>query len=199
MSTKRDLEFLYEIGCLRFIPRAWVQFFGPDFQNLAEHHLRVIWIALMLSRYEGKVNTEKILKMALMHDLAESRAGDVHYVSRMYTKRNENLAIDDITKDTIFEQELKKLWKEYEERKTIESKIVKDADTLDVDLEVQEQEMKGQKHTIVWKSERKQFVPRQLYTKSAKKLWKIILNSKPYDWHINARNRVTHGDWKTKK
>jgi putative hydrolase of HD superfamily len=199
MSLKRDLELLYEIGCLRFIERAWKQFFGPDFQNLAEHHLRVIWIALTLAKYEGRGNQEKIIKMALIHDLAESRTGDVHYVSRMYIKRDETLGMKDILEGTVMEKEMMALWHEYEQRKTIEAKIVKDADTLDVDMEVQEQEMKGHKHSIVWKRDRKIFVPKQLQTASAKKLWKTVIKSKPYDWHIHARNRVNNGDWKMTK
>jgi len=199
MSTKRDLEFLYEMGCLRFIPRAWVQFFGPDFQNLAEHHLRVIWIALVLARMERKGNIEKIMKMALVHDVPESRTGDVDYVSRMYTKRDESMGMRDIVKDTILEKEMLELWYEYEKKKSVESRIVKDADTLDVDLEVQEQAMKGHKHVKVWMAEREMFVPTRLYTASAKKLWKAIIKSCPYDWHRNARNRINYGDWKTEK
>jgi len=197
MSTKRDLELLYEIGCLRYIPRAWKQFFGPDFANLAEHHLRVIWIAMLLAKYEGKGNIEKIMKMALVHDIGESRAGDVNFVSRMYTKRNESLAIKDILKDTALEKEMVSLWHEYEEYKSIEAQIVKDADTLDVDFELQEQEMKGLKHINVWKKERLSRVGKRFYTKSANKIWQAVLKSNPSDWHKNARSRINSGDWKT--
>lgn len=80
--TDKDLDFLYEMGCIRFIQRTWKHFLNADFQNLAEHHFRVAWIALMLAKLEKAQNADKILKMALVHDLAESRTGDVNYLQR---------------------------------------------------------------------------------------------------------------------
>lgn len=199
MSQKRDLELIYELGCLRFIQRSWKQFFGPDIQNLAEHHFRVAWIAMLLVKMEGRGDIGKILQMALVHDLPESRTGDAHFISQIYTKRNEDQAINDITKDTSFGRDLVNLWREYEKHESIESQIVKDADNLDVDFEIQEQEMKGQNQFSVWKNERKNLLKDKLYTKSAKKLWKAITKSTPYEWHKNARNRINSGDWKKKK
>ncbi len=124
MTTKRDLELLYEIGCLRFLQRNWRQFLNADFQNEAEHTLRVIWIALIIAQYEKVVNKEKIIKMALIHDISESRTGDLHYVSRQYSARDEKKAIEDILKDTALEKELVPLWEEYEKRDSIEAKIL---------------------------------------------------------------------------
>lgn len=72
--NKRDIEFLYEIGCLRFIPRAWQQLLVPSGANLAEHILRVMWIAIVIAKYE-KADIDKVIKMALVHDVSESRTG----------------------------------------------------------------------------------------------------------------------------
>jgi putative hydrolase of HD superfamily len=200
MNIKRDLSFLYEIGCLRFVQRTWRQFFNADFQNVSEHTLRVIWISLILAKYEKVGNQEKILKMALVHDLPESRCGDVHYVSKQYSQLLEEKAINDIFDATFLGKEFVKIWQEYEERKCIEAKIVKDADTLDVDLELQEQEARGHKLKRVFSVKRKNAVSKKLYTQSAKKFWKEIQNSNPHDWHnVYARNRFNDGDWKTKK
>jgi len=198
MPLNRDLQLIYEMSCLRYIPRAWKQFFGPDFQNLAEHHLQVIWVALLIAKHEGKGDVEKIMKMALVHDVSESRTGDVHFISRMYTKRNESMGIKDIFKDTILEKEMVSLWHEYERYDTPEAQIVKDADNLVVDFELQEQEMKGLRHVKVWKDERKTRLAKKFYTASAKKIWKAVLKSNPSDWHKNARSRVNEGDWKLK-
>ncbi len=198
MTLKRDLELLYEVGSLRFIERAWKQFLNPDYANLAEHHLRVIWIALLLAKYEGKGNVEKIMKMALVHDVSESRTGDVNYIGRQYTQRNEHKAIKDIFHNTELEKEMIALWNEYEEKKTIEAQIVKDADFLDVDLEIKEQKAKGRNHMKAWEPNRK-IVYNKLFTKSAKKIWKAIQTSKPEDWFINSPNRFNEGDMKPKK
>jgi putative hydrolase of HD superfamily len=191
----RDLELLFELGSLRFIQRSWVQFLGPKYANLAEHHLRVIWIAILLAQMEKKGDIAKIIKMALVHDVAESRTGDVHYISRQYTKRDEHKAIRDVFKNTSLEQEMIALWDEYEERKSIESKIVKDADFLDVDLEICEQHALGVNYMNVWKDNRK-IIYELFHTASAKKLWKAIQKSSPIDWFKHARNRFVEGDLK---
>lgn len=196
---KRDLEFFYEIGCLRFLQRTWKQFLNLDFQNISEHTMRVIWIALALAKYEKAKNYEKLIKMALVHDLSESRTGDVHYISRLYTKRLEKEAVENIFEKTIFGEEFIELCAEYEKRDCLEAKIVKDADNLDVDLELQEQAAKGHNLKKMWSENRKKAVGDKLYTKSAKKFWKMIVNSNPHDWHLNSRNRFNAGDWSKNK
>ena len=198
MSLKRDVEFLYEINCLRFISRSWVQMLGPNFSNLAEHHLRVIWLALLIAKYEKKGDMGKIAQMALVHDVAESRAGDVNYIGRLYITRNENSAIADTFEGTALREDMLKLWEEYEKRESIEAKIVKDADWLDVDIELKEQIAKGEEHLKAWRKSRDILV-RKFYTKSGKKLWKAIWASTPSDWYVNAKNRFTHGDFKPTK
>jgi 5'-deoxynucleotidase YfbR-like HD superfamily hydrolase len=75
MSTKRDIELLFEIGCLRYIDRIWKRFLNHDSSNLSEHIFRVVWIAITIAKYEKKVNLEKIILMALSHDIAERRTG----------------------------------------------------------------------------------------------------------------------------
>lgn len=194
--VKRNLDLLYEVGCLRFIRRSWQRFLNVDFQNLAEHHLRVIWIALILASEEKKINTEKLIKMALAHDIAESRTGDVDYLQRQYVDRKEELALKDVLAKTSLEKEFLELLKEYEKRDSIEAKIVKDADNLDVDLELREQEVSGHPIKKEWAQTRKFVAAKKLYTKQAKKLWKEIQTSNPHNWHIKGRNRFTSGDWK---
>jgi len=195
MSTKRDLEFMFELGTLRFIKRAWVQVLTPNFADLAEHHFRVAWTAMLLAKMEKNKNLEKILIMALIHDITESRTGDVHYISRQYTKRDEKLAIEDMLKDTSLTN-LKELWEEYEAKKTHEAQIVKDADSLDVDLELIEQASTGNVLRKEFRRHRSEAVFKTLFTKSAQKLWKEIQKSNPHDWHLNGRNRFNAGDWK---
>lgn len=190
----KDLDLLYEVGCMRFLTRSWVQFLNPDFQNLAEHTTRVMWIAMVLAKHEGLKDTGKIVKMALVHDLSESRSGDLHYVSREYSTRNEHLAIQDVLQDTSLNEEMVALWEEYEALNTPEAKVVKDADYLDVDLELQEQEARGHTLKQFWK-EMRHDVYEKLHTKSAKKLWRLIQKSNPHSWHYNARNRYNSGDW----
>ena len=192
---KRDLQLLYELGTLRFVKRAWVQVLSPEMANLTEHHFRVVWLALVIAQHEKVKNLEKVMLMALLHDIPESRTGDVHYISRQYTTRNEKLAITDMLKDTSLKK-FQKVWQEYETRKTIEAKIVKDADNLDVDMELREQEFKGNKLKSLLAKGRRDVISKNFYTKTGKELWKLIQNSNPHDWHLLGRNRFNAGDWK---
>lgn len=195
---KRDVELLYELGMLRHLPRQWTRFNGMQTANLADHHFRVAWIALTIAAHEKNVDTEKILKMALVHDVAESRTNDVDYIARQYTIRNEELAINDIFDGTSLQEEFLKLLHEYEKRESKESQIVKDADTLDVDFEIQEQAANGVKIKD-WLQHRDHVSKHHLFTKTAKKLYKQIYESDPHDWHVlSPRNRVNGGDYKKK-
>lgn len=196
MSSKADVSFLFEIGALRYVDRTWRQFLGADFANVSEHTFRVLWTSLVLGSYEKDVDSEKLLKMALVHDIGESRTGDVHYVSRLYTTRNEELAIDDMIGKTSLKN-FSKIWREYEKFDCIEAKIVKDADTLDIELELREQQAKGISLKNLWKSRRrKEVYGHKLFTKTAKRFWDLIEKSDPHDWHYFGRNRHTAGDWK---
>jgi putative hydrolase of HD superfamily len=194
----RDLEFLFELGMLRHIKRAWVQLLTPDFENLADHMFRVAWLALTISKMEKAGDHEKILKMALLHDIAESRTGDVHYISRQYTKRNDLLAMTDMLGGTV-QADMMQVWEEYERRESIEAKIVKDADTLSVDMELAEQAYLGNSLQDLFEEHRQKVANNSLFTVSAKKLWHEIQHANPHDWHLKGRNRFNAGDWKDYK
>lgn len=200
LNINRDLNFFYEIGCLRHIQRTWKQFLNPDFQNLSEHMLRVVWIALTLAEYVEesgeKVDRTRLIKMAIVHDLSESRSVDSHYVSRQYVERFEAEAVNDTLEGTSVEAEFKALWHEYEKRECIESKIVKDADTLDVDIELKEQEFRGLRLGDDTLEGRMYVAQEKLHTEAAREFFYAIQESNPNDWHVKGKNRFTSGDWK---
>ncbi len=198
---KRDLEFLYELGDIRFIQRQWHRFHLGSVADLADHHFRVLWLSLMIAaREHADIDSEKMMKMALVHDIAESRTGDADYIARQYVTRNEELGISDMLAETSLEEEFLGLWHEYEARECLEAKIVKDADNLDVDLEIREQRSQGHHLAEAWTQNDDRAVNRKFATKTAQELHKAILTSNPYDWHVNApRNRVNGGDWSAGK
>lgn len=194
----RNLELLYEVGAFRWVRRTWEQFFNTETATNTDHSFRVMWTALILTRMEeargAKVDELKILKMAMLHDIPESRVGDTNYLSRQYIKQDEAQAMNDIFKDTSVKKELMTLWKEYMKRKTLEARIVKDADVLDVDLELSEMAVIGNDIRKHFNPHRK-VVSTMLFTESAKELWKQIQSANPYDWHLKGRNRFNAGDW----
>lgn len=197
-SIPHDINFLFEMGNIRFIERMWRRFLHDDFANLAEHHFRVFWIAMIIAAHEEGADTGKVAKLALIHDIAESRTGDVDYLSRQYVERNEELGIKDILDGTAIQEEFLALWEEYETRTSLESKIVKDADNLDVDFELAEQAATGSQLQAVKKIMRQTVADTKLYTDTAKKLFEQLKGANPHDWHFTARNRINSGDWRKK-
>lgn len=194
-TLTHDINFLFEMGNIRLIDRAWRRFHATDFANLADHHFRVFWIAMAIAAHEKGADTGKVAKMALLHDIAESRAGDVDYLSRQYVERNEQLAAQDMLAGTSIHDEFYALWEEYEARESLESKIVKDADNLDVDFELAENEAKGGRLKEV-KRETREFVGKnKLYTQTAKAMFEQLQHADPHAWHMQGRNRRNGGDW----
>ncbi len=183
--NKRDLDFLYELGSLRNVQRGWRQHVGMDVANDLEHSLRVAWIAMILARMEGVHSDEKIIKMAMVHDIAETRVSDLSYVQKAYATADEQAAADDIFRGTSLEDLNSDILHEYKERKSIESKIVKDADNLDLDLEMRELEERGSQLPKKWYNMRKALRDDKLYTESAKKLWDMIQEVDIDEWHIS--------------
>lgn len=194
----RDAEFLYEAGNLRLIDRQWRRYHNLGSANVAEHSYRMMWIALTLAAREGKGDQGKIVKMALAHDLSESRTGDVDYISRQYVERKEHQAFQDIFAGTSIGEDFLALMAEYEKRESVEARIVKDADTLDVQIELKEIAARGGQLLELWHQHREEIVFPKLYTESAKKLWREITDTGVHEWHMKGKNRVNGGDWKKK-
>lgn len=195
-EIEKDVNFLFEMGNIRLIERMWKRFLRDDFANLAEHHFRMFWIAMVIAAHEKNVDTGKIAKLVLVHDIAESRTGDVDYLARQYVERNEKLAIEDMLAGTSLQKEFYALWQEYEDRKTMEAKIAKDADNLDVDFELAEQAARGSLLKKHWQENREFVSKNKLFTATAKKLFDQLADANPHAWHLNGRNRRNGGDWR---
>jgi putative hydrolase of HD superfamily len=195
-DVKADVNFLFEIGTLRHVPRTWNQFGGLPLANDAEHTFRVAMIAWLLAKHEG-VDIGHVAKMALIHDMAETRTGDVHYLSRLYVKRDEAGAILDQTEGISVQNEMRELLAEYEERTTPEAKVLKDADTLDIEIELMESIARGEfMGEIIHK--KRAVLREKLFTESARRFFDAIRVTNPHDWHVNGKNRFTSGDWQSK-
>ena len=191
---ERDIEFLFEIGTLRNTERGWRQHLAMECATDPEHSFRVAFLALMLARKEGVKDEEKIVKMALVHDLAETRVSDHSYMQKVYVSADEERAARDLFAGTILDDLRTGILNEYEERKSIESKIVKDADNLDIDLELKELEERGSKLPAKWMATRRKIRDEKLYTRSAKNFWDELQNADPSSWHLTANKwfRIPH-------
>eukprot|EP01084_Bolivina_argentea_P267096 453297_1 len=97
-----------------------------------------------------KIDTNKLIKMSLCHDIIESICGDIVPIEKISgiskDKKHEielNAMIkirDEYLKGTNVGKEMYNLWIEFEEGKTTEAKIVKDLDKLDMIIQANEYE-----------------------------------------------------------
>jgi len=184
--NQRDIEFLFEIGTLKNMDRGWKQHYAMDCASDLEHSFRVALIALILARREGVADEGKILKMALIHDLAETRVSDLSYIQKVYVHADEERAAHDLFEKTSLQDLNETILKEYEGRKTLEAKIVKDADNLDIDIELKEFEERGSQLPAKLAGSRKMVRDEKLYTKSAKEFWDDLQRSDVASWHLTA-------------
>ena len=189
-----DTRLLYELGTMRHVQRTWRQFGGVPYANVAEHSFRVAWIAWIIARHEH-ADAGRAVLLALIHDSPETRTGDVNYLSRMYTERNEGLAIADQFHGSVLAGDARSLWAEYEARVSLEARIVKDADTIDCDLELNESQATGCSLLDALRGTRESAY-QKLNTATAKRLYHQLYGSDPHAWHTAGRNRHTEGDWK---
>lgn len=173
---------------MRKIPRAWQQILMGKVQNISEHIFRMTMVAWVIAIAE-KADVAKVLKICLLHDLTESRTLDIAFMHRSYVERHEELATKDIFAGTILEKEAELLLKEYNKRESLEARIVKDADNLDVDLELKELSRIDTVALGMAVGHRPKIKAKKLYTKTAKKMWDEIQKSNPNNWHQVLTNK----------
>ena len=79
------------------MPRTHKKNLGNTFDTVASHSHHTSVIAYCIARMEKLNQTEAMRAsvMAVYHDLAEARTGDLDFVSKNYTKDNEEKAISD--------------------------------------------------------------------------------------------------------
>lgn len=177
-------SFLFEIGSLRKLIRSHRQTLLTDDQsdNIASHSYRVALIGWFLAK-EEKANSEKVLLMCLLHDIGESRSGDQNWVHKRYIKVFEDEIIKGQFKNLPKGRELANTLKEYNQRKTKEAKIAKDADLLDQTLLLKEYVWQGNNEAKRWLKGREH--QKALQTKTARELAKLIIEQRPSEWWGN--------------
>jgi putative hydrolase of HD superfamily len=177
-GVDRIVEFLFEVGMLKRTPRSGWQFLGAGSESVAEHVFRAAMIGFVLARMEEGVDADRVLRLALVHDLPEARTGDLNYVNQKYVTADEARAADDMCAGLPFADEVRELLAEYRDEKTAESIVAHDADQLEMLLELKEHLDNGVPGAADWTP----FVLRRLRTGSAALLARRILDGDSASW-----------------
>jgi putative hydrolase of HD superfamily len=183
----RDIvNFLFEVGILKKIPRSGYQFLGTGSESIAEHSFRVAVIAYLLAKNEPKANTQNVVLMSLFHDFHEARTGDHNYVNKRYVTVNEDKAVRDLTRKLPFGQDIVSLIDEFNSSETLEAKLAQDADQLDFILELKRQQDLGNKSAAEWL----RYSVKRLITDFAKRLADEIVKVDSSDWWFKKKEEL---------
>ncbi|MDR3519561.1 MAG: HD domain-containing protein [Candidatus Pacebacteria bacterium] len=196
-------NFVYETGIHSKTPRSGFWFLGSGEQSVAEHLFHTAMIAYTLAHLEPKADKNKMILMALVHDIGEGRTSDHNYVHQRYGRLAEGQAVKDISESVPFGNEMLELFKEEQERITLEAKLVKDADILEWIVTLRGEEVKGNKKAKEWID----IAIKRLKTNTGKKLGKLLIKTNPDAWwrggsdawFINRKERDKKWELKKKK
>ena len=134
------IEFFKTSANLKEIKRqGWIEKLSlASPESVADHCFSMAMMSMVISDLEN-YNSEKILKMTLLHDLAESEIGDFtpEQINNEHKKDLENNAFDKILKflPESLKSQYSHIWKEYQDGLSIESKLVHQVDRLEMTLQ----------------------------------------------------------------
>ncbi|MHA7647248.1 HD domain-containing protein [Nitrosopumilus sp. S4] len=142
------LDFLKDAANLKDIPRqGWIEKAVTDNpESVADHSYNMAIISMVFADLEN-YNSEKILKMVLLHDLAESITGDItpEKMSKQEKMDLENNAFEKIISNLpeFVSKEYLKIWKDYQENNSKEANLVHQIDKLEMALQAKLYENQG--------------------------------------------------------
>jgi putative hydrolases of HD superfamily len=140
------LSILIELQRLKGLERAgWMlRGIAQGAESVADHSYGVVVAAMLLAdelvARGVAVNVERVLRIAVLHDWAEARVGDMPRTATRYfgsesRKRAEREAFDDMVselKASGIAEKYGALHEDYEERASLEARLVKAADVIDL-------------------------------------------------------------------
>lgn len=174
-------NFFYEAGQLKRVKRSgWWTINIKDPESVAEHSFRAAVIGFALARLEH-ANTERVTLMCVFNDFHEARLNDLHKVGHRYIdfKEAETRAHREQMEPLgMLGKELFALHEEFQQQKTKESLVARDADLLEGLVQAREYQKIGYADAQNWIDN----IRKILVTPSAKRLAAALEQADPNDW-----------------
>jgi putative hydrolase of HD superfamily len=139
-ANRTLLDVFLEIQMLDRIPRAGFVLRGvAEPESVAEHTLHVVFLVWALGPKIAGLDVARAVEIALLHDLAELRIGDLprtssHYFPEGAKKAAESAAMADVAGP--LDERARLLYDEYLHAATPEARLVKACDKLQLMLKV---------------------------------------------------------------
>lgn len=176
-KLERIVNFIFETGTARNIPRTHHQLLRNSDDSVASHSFEVAVIGLVLAELE-RVDKDKVFKMCFFHDFPEIRTGDPNYINAFYRTDDEEKATKDQWVGIPGGKEIVNLLVEYNERKTKEAIVAKDADVLG-QIFLQREYLPTDSYDLErWHNHQ----VKRLKTESARQIADLVLKTNPLKW-----------------
>ena len=179
-------EFLFEVGMLKKTRRTGYQFLGSGGESVADHSFRTAVIGFFLASQEPAADRNTVVLMCLFHDFPEARTGDHNYVNKRYVEVDEERAVRDQVRNLPNGAEIAGILADFNLGETLESQLARDADQLDLILELKEQLELGNTQAQDWIF----FAVKRLITPGAAQLAEEILAIESFSWWFDKQT-----DW----
>ncbi|MFW6014675.1 MAG: HD domain-containing protein [Candidatus Nanoarchaeia archaeon] len=181
MGSKELVDFFFEAGFLKSVPRSGWFFLGKNNpESVAEHSFRTALIGYVIAKKEG-ADADLVMKICLFHDFHETRLGDFNMVNKRYMepgeaeKKSFSEALDPL--DEEIKSELIKLHSDFE-GDSFEAMIAKDADFLECAVQAKEYFDQGSEMAWGWIKNAES----KLKTNTAKEIFESLLSSSSFKW-----------------
>lgn len=131
-------DLLFEARMLKEIPRSGFAFLGAGHESVAEHSYSTSFIAFVMTQLSPEVDAHRTICMCLLHDLPETRIGDLNTVHKNYVQADEEKALFDATRGLPFAPAWAELLAEFNAGESPEAKLARDADQISLILELKQ-------------------------------------------------------------
>ncbi len=154
MSATEILAYCRRLGRLKNTPRSGWRLRGiRDCESVADHAYRVTHLAMLLADVLAAggvaLDAAKTLRMAQLHEIGESIVGDIPQsadspLSADLKRQAESAAVERLTAPLgRVGEEYRRLWEEFEAAVTVEARLVRAADKLEMLIQAREYEQVG--------------------------------------------------------
>ena len=193
-NNERDynklVDYLFEAGLQKNVKRSgWWVAGVKDPETIAEHSQRAAIIAYIIASLEG-ADAQKAACICMIHDMGETRINDSHKIAAQYLslKKGEDQAFSDQAKmlPLGIAKDFEGFFREFQDRSSKEGVIARDADYVECALQAKEYLDLGYKATQDWLDNIS--IEGRLKTKSAKKIFEIIITKDSKEWFKGLKN-----------
>ena len=153
-QSEAILSLVREAGVLKNLRRSgWVLRGVRAAESIADHSFRVILLAMLLAdalRAAGEqIDAERVLRLAVLHELGEARLGDIPFTAgRWLGEAAKEQAEDRAVRDLLAplegpEEGYAASWQEFCAATTREARLVRAVDKLEMIIQAWEYEQSG--------------------------------------------------------